>query len=244
MSSSSSGDDGQKQQGLISSLLAACDTTGKNLDPNSSCASTEMPPNEPSQTDPTVEPVSQATIVAKAAYTRQFLGHQQPRNAGRPRPSQVNVPTPPPPPRGSGAAQPSTPSDVLDNDDQQDAVDHDDQQAADGADDEPQAKKAKPSSATMMTMTQRVVASGGGGGPGGTSKLHSIISEALQVGTAQYEQQMHDAEKAEQARRNENRRKKSHHTPIDIPANSIDICEGEEAMSCSSDGLPVSVCQC
>ena len=214
MSSASSGYDGETKQGLISSLLAGCDTTGKYLDPNSSCASTEMSPNVP------VSPAILAKAKSKFLHMRP---RTPPRNAGGP-------PPPPPPPSG-----------VLDNDDQQSAVD---QQAAHEADGEPQAKKAKPSPATMMTMTQRVVASGGGGGPGGTSTLHGSISEALQVGTVQYEQKMHDAEKAEQARRNENRRKPSHHTPIDIPANRIDIYEGEDAMSCSSDGLPVSVCQC
>ena len=54
------------------------------------------------------------------------------------------------------------------------------------ADDEPQAKKAKTSSATM-TLTERVFASCVGIWPGGTLTLHSIIGEALQVGTAQYE---------------------------------------------------------
>ena len=179
MSSASSGDDGETKQGLISSLLARCETTGVKLEPNSSCASTEMSPNVP---------VSPAILAkAKSKFLR-MRPRTPPRNAGGP------PPPPPPPP----------PSDVLDNDDQQSAVD---QQAAHEADGEPQAKKAKPSPATMMTMTQRVVASGGGGGPGGTSNLHSIITTALQVGTVQYEQQMHDAEKAEQARRNANRRK-------------------------------------
>ena len=54
------------------------------------------------------------------------------------------------------------------------------------ADDEPQAKKAKTSSATM-TLTERVFASCVGIWPGGSLTLHSIIGEALQVGTAQYE---------------------------------------------------------
>ena len=252
MSSSPSGDDGQKQPGLITSLLAACDSTGKDLDPNSSCGSTEMPPNEPSQTDPTapsvdpaVEPVSQATIVAKASYTHQFLLYEQPRPP--PPPGQVNPPTPPPPPggSGSGSAQPLTPPAKPKPSCSSDAVD-DNQQAADEADDEPQAKRAKTSSATAtMTLTERVVASGDGlGGPGGTSIFHSIVTQALQIGVVQYERQVQDAQDAEQAERNLHRRKQSRHRPIDVPANEMEIYEGEQAMNCSPDELPVTLCKC